>query len=99
MTFSALFVSLKVARSSSMRRKIGISRMKARIMEGQLKYLHHILRREGNILIERVVDRKMIDIRGGMVTKDEIRNKLRMLDTKVWKKEMEDKTSLKWYKE
>ena len=34
-----------------------------------------------------------------MVTKDEIRNKGRMWDTKVWKKEMEDKTSLKWYKE
>ena len=35
---------------------MGISRMKARIMEGQLKYLQYILRGEGNMLIERVVE-------------------------------------------
>ena len=38
----------------------------------------------------------MEDIRGSMVTKNEIRNKARMWDTKTWKKKMEDKTSLKW---
>ena len=45
----------RYAQGAALRGEIGISRMKARIMEEQLKYLQYILRGEGNILIERVV--------------------------------------------
>ena len=43
------------SQTSALKGEVGISSMKARIMEGQLKYLQYILRGEGNDLIEKVV--------------------------------------------
>ena len=46
----------RYTQEAAIRGEIGISSMKARIMEGQLKYLQYVLRGEGNELIGRVVD-------------------------------------------
>ena len=41
---------------SALRGEIGMSSMRGRIMEGQLKYLQYILRGESNKLLERVIE-------------------------------------------
>lgn len=46
----------RYSQEAAIRGEIGISSMKARIMEGQIKYLQYILRGEGNELLERIVE-------------------------------------------
>ena len=50
-----ILCALSSAQEVALRGEIGISSMKSRIMEGQLKYLQHILRGESNRLVERVI--------------------------------------------
>ena len=101
---------------AALRGEIGMSSMKGRIMEGQIKYLQHILRGEGNDLLGRIVEemrergknrwmrgvvenRRIVEIKGDKITNEEIKKKVRMWDTNEWKKEMEEKASLKLYRE
>ena len=44
------------AQEAAIRGEIGISSMKSRIMEGQIKYAQYVIRGEGNAVLERVVD-------------------------------------------
>ena len=85
---------------TALRGEIGISSMKSRIMEGQLKYLQHILRGESNRLLERVVeemrnDKKKNKWMGGLI-EDRKRVGIRGID--ISKQEISEKVK-KWDKE
>ena len=49
--------------------------MNARVVEGQLKYLQYILRGEGNILLERIVEDMRLQERKNKWIKELIENR------------------------
>ena len=91
--------------------------MKARLMEGQLRYLQYVLKDQENELLSRVVEemrnsnkknkwitgllefRELIGLRGEAENYLDISRKVKEWDTRMWKQEMEEKVSLKLYRE
>ena len=100
------------AQQAALRGEVGISSMKARIMEGQLKYLQYAMKGQGQgkELLSRVVEEMrasknknkwimgLMESRNIVGLRGEADNPMEW-DTRMWKQEMEEKVNLKLYKE
>lgn len=105
------------AQQAALRGELGMSSMKGRLMEGQLRYLQYILNDQGNGLLSRIVEemrnsstknkwisglleyRQLIGLRGEAGSYLDISRKVKEWDTRTWKEEMDQKVSLKLYRE
>ena len=105
----------RYTQESALRGEIGMCSMRARVMEGQIKSLEYCMKDEGNELLRRIAKvikelrkskwikgvlafRKLTGRRDKMKT-EEIKMKVREWDTKEWIKELNEKSSLKLYRE
>jgi hypothetical protein len=118
MVYRSILGATRGTPNSTLRGEIGASMFQSRVMKGKLMYVHGVMKKKENELVNEILYRRMerkddpwtkeietyldkIDMKWKQIEKcerKEIVRKVYEYDEKVWKDEMEEKSSLKIYR-